>query len=516
MNLCKRILISAQIFSLAVAAALAGAQEHSGTKAASAVRQITIPSGWELFRGAGGLMVLHPKGWQIQDRGEGSFLAYRSSPGGGATALVLVEPIPKIEGRAAGVVTGIGQIYPELFPGVRVEDLRSVSRDPDVVTGNMAYNAGERPFRGQAMCFVHRQRGVLYAVASTAATWPEEAPVMKRILQNFFYAPPAAAETGQRVQLPRMVAWRDPLENAFACPVPAGWKVEGGLRRFSTLDVRPELLVTSPDGKILIRIGDAFIPPMILPSQLLQSYGVYEGRWYSTDGINRQFVMRYLPGTEFLTAMYLPQRVGEVHNLQARSFPELSQHEQLRAQQAGIVSRVDTGELTFDARTGEGARKGYAFVQTNMVPNPGMPGGYWNVLRFHGCLSAPESEPLARALLYKMVSEYRVDPNWTAQQLRLIGQTSQIMSQTSNEISDMIAESFKKRSEAQDRMFGKTTRALRGEVLLQDPTTGKRYEVGAGSNYYWKVEGDERFVGTESPDSPYLPNHWLQMMLPAE
>jgi hypothetical protein len=177
---------------------------------------------------------------------------------------------------------------------------------------------------------------------------------------------------------------------------------------------------------------------------------------------------------------------------------------------------VDTNEITFDAQGEAGHLKGYAFVQTAMIPAPGMPGGNWYVTRLNGYLSAPESEPVAQAVLNRMVSGYRTDPDWEAQQIRTTGRVSQIMSDTNNQIADMIAQTFKKRSDSQERIFGKTTRALRGEVLLQDPDTGKQYEVGAGSSYYWKVEGDEQFVGSDSPDSPYLPNHWLREMLPAE
>jgi hypothetical protein len=488
----------------------------SYSQAKAAPKPMTIPAGWTLFRGSGGVVVLHPKGWQVQDRGSGSFIAYRTGDDGGARAVVLVEPIPKIEGRASGVVAAIGRIYPELFPDVNMKNVRKVSEDPDVATGSMAYTAGGTSFRGQAMCFRHQQHGVLYAMASTAATWSRDAPVMKRILQNFFYAGSAPSQSAQKVSLPQMVNWRDPIENAFTCPVPSGWKAEGGLRRFSAIDVRPELLVTSPDGKIVIRIGDASVPPMFLPSQPLQNFGIYEGGWYSPDGINKLFVMRYLPGTEFLTAMYLPQRVGDVSHLRSRDFPDLSQQAQMLWRRAGVAARVDTNEITFDARTEEGNRKGYAFVQTAMIPAPGMPGGNWYVTRLNGYLSAPESEPVARAVLNRMVSGYRTDPNWEARQIRTTGRVSQIMSDTNNQIADMIAQTFKKRSDSQERIFGKTTRALRGDTLLQDPITGQQFEVNAGSNYYWKVEGDERFVGTDAPDSPYLPNHWLREMLPAE
>jgi len=35
-----------------------------------------IPPGWTVFRGQSGLIVIHPLGWTVQDRGKGAFLYY--------------------------------------------------------------------------------------------------------------------------------------------------------------------------------------------------------------------------------------------------------------------------------------------------------------------------------------------------------------------------------------------------------------------------------------------------------
>lgn len=61
-------------------------------------------------------------------------------------------------------------------------------------------------------------------------------------------------------------------------------------------------------------------------------------------------------------------------------------------------------------------------------------------------------------------------------------------------------------------MFERSSRAIRDQVLIEDPDTGERYEVPAGSNYYWRLDGEEAFAGTETATSPYLPNHWVREM----
>jgi hypothetical protein len=479
--------------------------------------RLEIPQGWQVYRGQTGLVVIHPKGWKIQERPNGAFLGYRPGGSGGATAVVLVEPIQKIEGQATGVVSGIGQIFPDLFPSVKVTKTRRVSRDPEVAMADMQYTAAGQPFRGVAMCFKDKNQGVLYAIASTGSTWTDDEPVMKGILERFFYAEGQTSGKAPKgkgaVSLPKMVSWRDPAEGAFTCPVPKGWAVDGGLKRFTALDVRPELLVTSPDNTILIRIGDAFVPPMVVPSQMLQSCGLVEGSWYSPDGLNQLLIMRYLPSTSFLTDLYLPQRVGQISNVQTRDFPDISQQAQAGWAQAGIAARVDTGEMTFEAETAEGHRLGYAFAQTALIPLPGIPdAANWYVTVLNGYVSTPKAEPTAQGLLSRMVAGYRTDPNWQAQQIRTTGQVSQIMSDTNNQISDMIAQTFQDRSASQDRMFEQSSRAIRDQVLIEDPDTGERFEVAAGGNYYWRLEGEDAFVGTETATSPYLPNHWVREM----
>jgi len=147
-----------------------------------------IPAGWTVFRGQRGLIVLHPLGWSVQERGAGAFLAYRLGPGGMVAALALAAPIEKIEGRALGVVQGIGQIYPDLFPNVKVIKGRLLSPNPEVALADMQFAAQGLAFKGMAMCFKEDNRGVLYAIAGGASTWLQDEPVMKQILSRIFYS----------------------------------------------------------------------------------------------------------------------------------------------------------------------------------------------------------------------------------------------------------------------------------------------------------------------------------------
>ena len=142
---------------------------------------------------------------------------------------------------------------------------------------------------------------------------------------------------------PNLVTWTDPLERAFSCQVPQGWEVEGGMRRISPLDVRPEVLVSSPDGRVLCRMGDVFIQPMVQPNAFMQQLGFGEGRLYSPGYGHVSLVLRYLPGARYLTDYYLPNRVGQVSNLRAGQMPAVGQMSTQALAQVGIYMQEDAG-----------------------------------------------------------------------------------------------------------------------------------------------------------------------------
>ena len=53
---------------------------------------------------------------------------------------------------------------------------------------------------------------------------------------------------------------------------------------------------------------------------------------------------------------------------------------------------------------------------------------------------------------------------------------------------------------------------IRDQTLIQDPNTEEKFEVPAGSNYFWRIGSGNEFVGTKTSDPVYLPTHWIQKM----
>ena len=472
-----------------------------------------LSAGWKVFRGEHGLVVLHPGGWSVLEYGGGAFIAHdESGPNGGARALVYVQPFEKLEGPIVTVFQGLNKIAPGIFPALMIGDSRLASNtpQPEVAVAQISFTPKTVPFQGIAMCFREGPRGVIYVIASTRENWAREEPVMKQILTGFFYSATDAPRTG----LPRMNEWRDPQEAAFTAPVPEGWSVKGGLKRFSAVDTRPEIFAGSPDNTISVSIGNSAVPPFSLPTRMGANLGFNEGQWYSPDGgLNKSLIMRYLPGATFLAQYYLPQVVGQVGNLKARELPDLARQAVAKYGMAGINARADTAEVTFDAVTPVGPRKGYALVQTVGIPFAGMPeGGLWYMDFLYMYLAEAKAEPQAQAVLTRMAQGFRWDPAWSARQAQTAGQVSQIVSQTHNEIMGIINQTFENKWRTEDRVFENGSRVRRGQVLIEDPDNGKQYEVPVGSNYYFRAGPGDDFVGTDSANSPNLPGYWLREM----
>ncbi|MCK7468624.1 MAG: hypothetical protein MZU91_11295 [Desulfosudis oleivorans] len=299
-----------------------------------------------------------------------------------------------------------------------------------------------------------------------------------------------------------------PDRRGLHLPRPPGLEGRRGMRRFGLADVRSEILATSPDDSILVRIGDAAIPSlMTVPTAFGAQYGFYEGG-VETNGFGTKMpILRYLPATAYLTQVYLPQRVGQVSNLKVQNQPQTA------GQAYGMTILRDEGYVTFDAQTGTGLRKGGAYIRTGFMPSSAIPnGGTWSVELIYGYLAAPEAEPRVEAILPPMVAGYKVDPVWSERQQAAMAKAHGSAMQAQRETFDIINQAYADRSASQDRMFENWSRAFRGEVLIQDPTTGEKFEVPAGSNYYFRVGADNTFVGTDTAAPPDMPNHWLKEM----
>jgi hypothetical protein len=270
----------------------------------------------------------------------------------------------------------------------------------------------------------------------------------------------------------QQVIWvtvRDNRENAFSLEVPRGWKNVGGLFRFSLIDARPFVDMTSPDGKTNLRIGDASIPPYSAPK----------------NGFAQVRAMRlrqspYVTGDQF-AVKYGQARFG--HMCQGLRLTR-SAAKQPHFNAAGQGSmRVTAGEAVFSCSVNGEATTGYVYAETFIVGYGGAIGN-WSVMSL-GSVFAPTSQAMdAVKMLVHSAESQRFNPQWAqmqhgfenmvarsnmAQAMATIKQTAAMNADQQRVIHNM------------DHEQANFNDVINGVQLTRDPATGQEYETPLGT-----------------------------------
>ena len=191
------------------------------------------------------------------------------------------------------------------------------------------------------------------------------------LISTVHATPQEAAETLS------FVTWREPNEGAFTISVPQAWKIGGGVRRRTPVDVRSAVNVVSPDGAIRLFIGDYDVPPAREPDQLTGAAGLREGQIY--DGV---LLARYQTGGEFARRYAGWKLCRQPQVIQAgilrRETEVLSAEVARYAGSMGLAASASVGEAIFRC----GQAEGFVMATTlysRPARGPGLSG--WNVYR---------------------------------------------------------------------------------------------------------------------------------------
>ena len=111
-----------------------------------------------------------------------------------------------------------------------------------------------------------------------------------------------------------------------------------------------------------------------------------------------------------------------------------------------------------------------------------------------------------------LIRSFRLNPQWYArymqvsqyliqnqiQQIRHIGQISQIVSRTSDQISDMIMDSYNQRQETLDRLSTQFSQTIRGVDEYHGPFEERGVELPGGYDHAWSNALGE-YILTDDP-----------------
>jgi ribosomal protein L2 len=275
---------------------------------------------------------------------------------------------------------------------------------------------------------------------------------------------------------------RDVREQAFSIAVPKKWKTYGGLFRFSSVDARLLVDMTSPDGNTNIRVGDSTVPPYTVPGLFIR------------------------PGPHM--AAYASGNVFATKYGQAR-FASMCQRLQVTRSQAiapkyhppgGGLIRTTGGEAYFTCTRNGAAMSAYVYAETTLV-GPGGPGSNWTVVALGSMIAPAEQASAAAAILRYSGESLAINPAWMQMQTRLNDQAiRQINASTQATIAATNAADAHQRAMISALQNDSFNDVINGVSLKVDPSTGQRYEAPLGTGNSQWVNGNK--VVVESAMSP--------------
>src|SRR2546427_2936662 len=241
----------------------------------------------------------------------------------------------------------------------------------------------------------------------------------------------AQAAAQDTAKAPSFVTWREPNEGAYTLGVPRGWKISGGIRRHTPVDVRSAVQVVSPDEAIHLYIGDYDLIPRREPDAATRIAGLQEGRVY-----NETLIGRYLTGAQFAQGYPAWKLCRRPQIIQSGILRRETETVNAQGAQYGrsmaTAAVASAGEAIF--RCGEG--EGFVMATTLLArPASGAGVSMWFVYQLAGFVTRdPAQGYFAKYILSLMLASLKMNPEWEAKAAQAAGQYANAMMQMSNAV----------------------------------------------------------------------------------
>lgn len=392
----------------------------------------------------------------------------------------------------------------KFFDGVVWERVEQIQDFPDESAARFQFQRTNVSYQGMALCSIFEKSGILFVMAAPREVFEENRNQLVDMLESFRFEA-HEQENQPKADKPeiRYRIWQDPREQAFTLEVPQDWSVSGGTFRRASVDLIHVLQARSPDQKILLQFNDPNIPVFALPSPMLAMGGFLEGSWYSPGYDVRMMVKRYMPGVDFIREYlmnhYRP-RLSQFQIIHQKNRSDIvSTFNRIYSQYMayGVSFTLHAGETAFRFEQDSQPYVGYGFALTQVVQSMSMQGGNWSVALLVIYLCPASEADIARLISNHMFHSVKMNPQWVASQQQLTANVSQIVTQTNQEISRIIDESYWSRQITLDNINRKFSNTILGVTDVVDPETGEKWKVEAGHNYYWRKDYTDQIVGTE-------------------
>jgi len=293
---------------------------------------------------------------------------------------------------------------------------------------------------------------------------------------------------------------RDTQEQAFSIDVPRGWKVQGGLLRKGPLDPRAEVDMTSPDGRVNMRVGDWGLPPFTVPTGQMERFGFTEGKEYAPGHPpTATIVAHYRPGHDFAD-LYGQARFSKVcQTLEAKSLKTM----------APVFSAPRDGPTTTTAGeaiyrcAGNGQEKvAYVYAETSLYQANGV--ANWRVSCVLSFLAPKDLAAATYKMVFQSAASFTENPQWDLQQARITAANAAAALKNFQMTLQQTQARYRQWSSSMMRQGQSFSDALNGQTLTVDPATGQKREVWTGTGSTRWIDGLGNVVSSNlSPGSSF-------------
>lgn len=292
---------------------------------------------------------------------------------------------------------------------------------------------------------------------------------------------------------------------AFSMLIPVDWMFQGGIQWRLDNPAMPAVAsfrMTSPAGTEEMEV---FPNQMFFwtNNQMLLSMFPIGSRYLGSE------VRPMVNINDLFTSILLPRFRADVMDLrvaEVKPLPDLVR--QLKGGEPsapGGAASSEGGKARIQYRKGNRLMEEeiFAVMEAHAFSIPSMMGQIININWMADYLFSFKAEKGnldAHAKTFQtMVNSFRLNPQWfnkysqlteyliraQIQQIQNIGQISRIISQTSNEISDMIMSSYQQRQAVYDRLSTNFSRAIRGVDAYIEPANRSAVELPSGYTRAW-------------------------------
>ncbi|MBZ5605792.1 MAG: hypothetical protein LAO79_26120 [Acidobacteriia bacterium] len=454
---------------------------------------------WIEHKDPQGFVVKHPPGWVVETPEKSMVVVHDASGNFEAIAYGFLAR-PEVTSRQ-WLEQRLAQKFAGHFPQAKLDAV--AARGQNVSTVLLRYGSGFGEGRASVLCALSGGAGMMFAIAAPAFRFDDRKADLVEILRTFSVTGGGSGRGGSGrggdASGVEWVRWSDPVEGAYSLEAPKGWKIEGGTSRRSAVDIKQWNRLTSPDGKTQIFQGDPGIPSMyMVPTQMMAQLGQREGQ-PSAPG-STVFILRFQPGVVYAQSWAQKIAGGAV---QVKDQKERHDFEEMMRKfypSTAVAQQVwSYGDVSFVTARGQA---GYSLAGTSLTTVAGM--SSWYVALLDGFVTPAEQSAQTFAVAMHVLSSTQANPQWQAAQQKTTAEVSRITHETAEYVSKIQSDSYWNRQKVQDRTNRNFDDSIRGVQRVVDPDTGREYEAVAGSNYYYRVHGTDRVVGTNSASTPNI------------